>query len=76
MKRGEKAPSLVQMRHELNLLLGKQSALVRVLSSEALERCVLRCGTQSRSNQPPPLADEVLLRMIKSELRSRSEDGQ
>ena len=60
------------MRQELNLLLGKQSALVRVLSSETLESGVRRCDEEPRYNHPPPLADEVLLRLIKFELKSRS----
>ena len=59
------------MRADLNLLLGKQSALIRVLETHVLETWVHSHISSPAANGRLALADEILIKIIEAELQAR-----
>lgn len=78
MSKTSKSPrTLAGMRADLNFLLGKQSALIRVQETRRLEAWVHGHINSPAANGHLALADEILIKIIEAELQARhgSEHG-
>lgn len=69
-----KLSTLARMRADLNLLLGKQSALVGVLETTLLETWVRHHSDSRAANGRLALVDEVLIKIIEAELQARQRE--